>query len=447
MTRPPAPVPPAQWRNVKTDLAMPASEADGWWWEALGDERLDALMRQALDRNRDLARAALAVQQAQAVAASDEAARWPTLNATASNSMQRPLQANELSPAATTSASSTGAGASYAPDLWQRLSSAAQASRQGVALREADARAVRLLQTEEVARQYWTLAALDEKRPLAEADIEDAEAGVAAMKLRFEAGAERRDAVDRAEAALRQALLRREQWLKQREAARVALALLVDEMPQRFEPPAGRLPARLPEPLHAAPPAQVLDRRPDVQGARLALDAALLQADAARRNVYPDLNLGANVNAGSAGWRQWIANPLAALSLSLSLPVLDWQRKQIEQRQRRLDVEQAALGFRDSVVKALGEVEQAYAERRELDARWTDGLRRVDEARRALEVARLRHEAGAEAMQAVRDAEAACRAEQAALVDLRLAGWDNGLRLQQALGGPPGPSAVTTASR
>jgi len=110
-----------------------------------------------------------------------------------------------------------------------------------------------------------------------------------------------------------------------------------------------------------------------------------------------------------------------------------------------VQLDEAALGFRDGLYKALVEVENQFAQRRQIAAETTQAREKIVMAQRTLAAARLRHAQGADALQVVRDTAQFERDAQVALVDLRLKAWLNLLALHKALGSPLLPETPTPA--
>lgn len=449
VTAPPAPEAPPAPAGWQMADAGPNARLDAPWWLALGDATLTALIDEALARNHDVARAAVRIQQAQVQANRTAQDRWPTVTGGASAGVQRPLQRtgpdavviNGVSvplpdAGGTTTNSGTSLGATWELDLWGRVAASLAVADQAVRVSEADRDTARWLITAQVAEQYWRVAAADGKLPLAAAASADAVATLKTTVLQFEVGRLKLLDVARAGAALHEARQREAQLASQRRAALFALALLLDRPAAAMEVPNARLPTADPDGFTAGPPAAVLDRRPDLRSARLTLDAALLKARVTEANRYPPVQLSASLGAGGASLGQWLANPVAGLGLAVSVPMLDAARQRADGELAALQVKDASIAFRDSVAKALVDVEAQFNQRRQLDHDREVAKEKQRTARTALEVARLRHAAGADALQKVREAEQALRDTDLALLDLQLSRWLNLVAIHKALGGP-----------
>ena len=169
-----APIPsevklPETWSQApKPQAAEAASEASINWWKSFKDPQLDALMELALQRNRDLVRNALRLQQAVLKTGQAELDRGPRPSVSLSSSLQGPLtssqgatstQINGLSvPVGNNMGVSKSLGLSSALsqeiDLWGRLAQSAAVAYQNKAMAQADLDAARWLLSAKVAEQY-----------------------------------------------------------------------------------------------------------------------------------------------------------------------------------------------------------------------------------------------------------------------------------------------------
>ena len=123
----------------------------------------------------------------------------------------------------------------------------------------------------------------------------------------------------------------------------------------------------MPSPLPAAPPelvlaipAEVLRQRPDVQAAEQQLLAATARVEQTDAGRLPSLQLGGSIglNALSLGALGSGAG-VASLLASVSVPLFDAGRLQAQVRQQEAARDEAAAGYRATVLAALQEVEDA----------------------------------------------------------------------------------------
>lgn len=386
--RPVEPPAPAAWRTTPDAGDTASASAPTAVWARMADEGLQTLQAQALARNRDLSQAHLRVQRAQLA--------WKSslLDAGVSPSLSLQTSASRLVETGPLSRSvGVSAGLSYEADLWGRLSTAAQAQAAQLEAQQTDVAAAQGLIHSQVAEHYWALAALAQEQPLIEAQRQGAAEILALTRLRVQEGKLLPIEIDKAAISLQALQVRLAQLRKDRLQHQLSLELLLDDaafsLPSGMTLPAATLPA-----VHMGTPAEVLSRRPDVQRARWGVDAALAQQRSAQAARYPKLSLSAGVSTGGTEWRDWLDKPVANLAANLLVPLVDWQRLDLQQAQARTDVESAALSLRDALHKAQVEIEQVAAERQALAAEAQAQTARLAEAQRTERLALLRFEVG-----------------------------------------------------
>ncbi|MDM4765564.1 TolC family protein [Pelomonas sp. SE-A7] len=376
---------PAQWSMAFTNAAAMAS---------VEDAELAALQARALQSNRDLQLTAMRMADALAQARVDGQRLSADLSLSASRSVSRQL-GGDRGYDSTTKGHGFNAMAGYEVDLWGRLAMGDRLREQQNELRQADLQAARALLLAQVASRHWQLGNLVAQKPLLDEILAQAEEALAITRLRVREGKLLPIEVDRAAAAVQSARLRRSDLDLDLVQQRQQLALLLDEMPvgedstRRAGPPAAA-----PAPLTLGAPATVLEQRLDVRRARLSVDAALVQLKLSETARYPSLNLVGNVSSGSSDWKDWLDRPLATLSASLIVPLVSWPRLELQRELSRSGLDQAALGLRDTLHKALVEIDGRLIETRRLQQQ-EDALRlRLDEARQAEKIAALKLELG-----------------------------------------------------
>lgn len=443
---------PSAWKNVPSATASTPDTRPQAWWRDVNDPALEGWIELALVRNRELARSALRLRQASLQARRADSDAWPKASSSLNTSAQQSLQNTQgtattlvngvsvpvessVSSKLTTSANA-GLSASYEADLWGRIAQTRTLAQQDHALAQTDLQTARWLLTTQVAEQYWTLAAIDAKvAPMAQAR-QDAQASLEATRLKLSVGKSRPGEEDKAIAALREAQRNQLALTTQRETAQQTMALLLDEPPQTFMVAQASLPPKNPPEPGSWVVASVLDRLPAVQRARIAVDQALTKLNIAQSNRYPQLSLSAGLSSSGNQLRNTLSNPFSSLGLNLTLPMLDWTRLGLERDSAQLGLEIAALDFREALFKALAEVETQYNNRQQwqADAQWLQ--EKVQQGDRALAVAQLRYEQGAEPLQTVRDAQARLRELQMSAIDTRFKAWINQVTIFKAWGGP-----------
>ena len=378
------PAAPAGWATLQA--APPGGQ-----WAGPADPALAQLQDRALAANRDIAQALLRWQAAQRQEQAAGLARQPTPSLVATAGASRALDADTP----LQRSASLNLGVSYEADLWQRLADAqADAAAQARAA-EADWVAARVLVRARVAEAWWTLATIAAQAPGLSVQLEGAEQAVALTRLRVREGKLLPIEIDKAAATLQGLRLQAAQQAELATRQRLALGLLLAD--PAFAPPVSpALPRELPADWRASEsPEQVLVRRPDVQQARAVLDAALQRLRGAEAARYPQLRFDLGVGTGGARWSDWLEHPLASLSSSLLVPMIDWRRLELQRLDALGEHEIAGLALRDAMHRALVEIEQLAAEQARLQAEEQAQARRLAEARTGERLAELRLAVGA----------------------------------------------------
>lgn len=345
------------------------------WWNAFSSPPLESLIEEALANNYDLAIAWERLESARELARRSQADLYPTLDATAG---------------AGYSGGSAGSGdprfslgleAAWEIDLWGRIDAevAAETIRLGARLSDYHAAAVSL--TAEVADNWFRIVETRGQSRLLQSQLETNEAVLNLLKTRFAAGQIRNADVLRQE---RLTETTREQFAIIEGRLRILnhqLALILGRAPQGFTAPDGsELPEMDPLPSTGLP-ADLVERRPDVRSARLAVAAALKDTEAAFSARFPRISLGATLATSAERPADLFANWLASIAGQLTAPVFDAGQRKAEVRNREAIVRQQLAAYGSSVINAFAEVENSLS-------RESTAARRVTSLRTQLEIAR-----------------------------------------------------------
>ncbi|WP_062769619.1 efflux transporter outer membrane subunit [Sphingopyxis terrae] len=409
---------------------LPAMRHDRWWRE-FRDPSLDAVIDLAIERNPDLAAAAVRVRRA-------------TLQARLTANALRPIPGGNLSTGASRALSGpnqrsieSGAGAidiSWEADLFGRLGAERDAARFEALATAEDRDAAFLSLVGTAATLYWQIASANERIAAADQSLNYARRTQSLVDVQYRAGAvsmlERREAeqsVTVQEAALSQLRQTRS------EARQALMMLLAGDPPASAERQAlDRSPM---PPIAAGVPAELLGRRPDLRAAELRLRASLAGSDAVRASYYPALTLTSSIGTSSTSLLNVLANPVAALGAGLTLPFLNARAMRLDTAVARTRYEEAVILFRKSLYTALGEVENALSARAELVVQGGALLRAYTAAAEAERLYGVRYRAGAAPLRAWLDAQERRRNAEQDLSANRLMQLEAHVRLHQALGG------------
>jgi multidrug efflux system outer membrane protein len=343
------------------------------WWRVFRDSALNEHIAQALAANQNIAAAKARVDTARALVGAARAGWWPQASAGASltkaHASAGTVQASPaFSPDLTTTSLRAAMDLSYEADLWGRIrreEEAARASLNGSADRLA---AQRLTIAAEVARTYFLWRSLG-----TQAEILDETVNWRRDSLEMQASREKAGlitAVDSARAKSELDLARAdlENIKRQRGSAEHALAALCGLPPSQFRARSGGA-LRVPE-IGPGIPSTLLRRRPDIRAAEQDLIAANAKIGSAQAEALPSFKL-----LGSAGLQSLDAssilnweNRILSIGPSLTAPLLTGGRVRanVEAAAGRRD--EAAAVWRQSIITALREVEDALLDLKGLAA-------------------------------------------------------------------------------
>jgi len=172
-----------------------------------------------------------------------------------------------------------------------------------------------------------------------------------------------------------------------------------------------------------------------VQNARLGVDAALARLRASEAERYPRLSFSGNIGTGGSHAGDWLSQPLASLGANLVVPMIDWKRLALSRDSARTDLDTAALTLRDTLNKALADIETQRIEAERIAQQLTANNGRLREAAENERLATLRYEAGAIARADWLQARSARLDAEQNRIQLRAQQWLRQAALFKALGG------------
>ena len=409
-------------RHAGSPLLAAPSDADAAAlpadpWGALGGETLKVLQQRARERNADIANAALRLAQARTqrdVAASQAG---PTLGLDGSVARQRQSVTDastrilEIFPPASQQQAldilgapytlyQAGFDASWELDLWGRVRRSIEAAEADDAAAAALLADLRASIDAEVARAWLDLGAARQQIAVLQRQRASAAELLALLAARQRHGLADASPALRQQAVVDDLAARLPPLLEAEAGAWRRIELLCGDMPGDL---AQRLGAPQPVPPGAQWPALALGlpstlaaRRPDIAAAAAQLHAATATVGVAVADLYPRIMLGAGYGSAAVGSSAFGSGPSQQwwFGASLDLPLFDGGRRRAAVTQRELQMQQAAVAFRQTVVGAWHDVDAAVA-RYQAERRRGDELqRKLAASDEAFVLARVRFERG-----------------------------------------------------
>lgn len=408
----PQPALPQQWR----DPAVTGDAIEQQWWKQFHDATLDDLIGRALSNNAEVQIAMLRVAQSRVLRGAESSSRWPNVNA--SGAYQRERQSENGSATRMIdliaapgnrdqiisllsepfSVYQGGFDVGWELDLWGRVRRSIEAADANVRASEEDLHDAQLSLIGEVVRGYLELRGAQEQLRIANADAAASADLVELTEYRVKGGIV--DQLDLATQRARLADARSSipQWKQQESQLLSALAVLLNEQPGSLDTQlaAAQPTFTLPPTIAGGVPSEVARRRPDIQRAEAQLHAATAEIGIAVADLYPRFTLSGSFVQQSLhasdftewGSRQWSIGP------SISLPIFDGGRRRAVVEVRKLDQQQAAVSYQQTVLRAWHEIETALSGYGAEQERNRELATALTASREAYDIARVRYNHG-----------------------------------------------------
>ncbi len=456
----------------------------GDWVAAFGDNTLRALISEAMIRNNDLLSAASNLDAARASSKIARADLLPTLGASLNSSR------NAIVVDATSAAQAGGAGNSqinnrsdlidqfgvdrdgdgkidgldlngdgfaetlvpnkrfyvnnfalgaqfrWEIDLWGRITDGTKAAYKDAKANYADLNGARLSIAAGVAQAWFGLIEARQQRELTERDVTARESNLRVTERRYDRGVASsldvrlsRSALgtSRANHALRQRL--------EKEASR-RLEVLLGRYPGAELAAVEALPA-LPALQGAGAPGELLARRPDVIAAEARMEAAGLRANAARKQLLPQLTLTSQINASGPDFSDIVDPTRLAGNLASGIlqPLFQGGRLLADARRQRAVAEAAIYAYTQTALEAYEEAENALAAEAYLAVREEALQLAYEEAAAAEDLTERRYTSGAATIFNLLDAQTRRISSESQYIQATQERVSNRVQLYLAIGG------------
>lgn len=438
---------PAAWRVDPADAYWHAAQPshaplDPQWWKVFGNTELDGLEEQALAENQTLRVAVAHYEQARATLASVSSQQAPQVSldtslARARVSANRP-QLTYVTPNMSTVQNdiSVGATISYELDLFgriRRMVESAQASAQQAGDDLANAR---LVLTAELATDYFALRELDDEIDVVHRSVALQQKALDFVNAQHDLGAVSGLELLQQKAQLDATQTQLQLLENQRQQDEHAIAVLIGKPAPEF----ALAPEVVALPVPALPtglPSELLQRRPDVASAERAMAAANAQIGVARSAYFPDITLSPTLGWESTRFGNLFTAPSLMWSLGAAAGevLFDGGKRAAGVDYAQAGYESAQASYRQTVLTAFQEVQNAVTGLSVLDRAAANGQAAVDDARKSFDLANDRYQGGLVAFIDVLNAEQQLLASERQEVQIHGQQAATVVYLAKALGG------------
>lgn len=430
--RPPAPATlqvPDTWYQRGTQESPDLSR----WWERFNDPLLTRLIGEASASNLDLAAASSRLVQARESLVQARAGLVPTVGA--SGSVGRTVGAGN-----DRTSFNVGADASWEVDLFGRIRRGIEAAGADAESVWYDREALRVAIVAELATNYIQARLTQERVALAREDLAIAEDNLQIAEWRRQAGLVSSLDTEQARAVRAQTAAAIPSLERSFAGATYRIAVLTGRPPGALT---AELEAMKPVPrgardVAAGIPADTLRQRPDVRSAERSLAAATARIGVAQAQLYPGLRLSGNIGTSAFSLGGLFSAITGSILAGIDQTLFDGGRLRSQLRSQQAATEGALASYRQSVLTALEDVENALAALNAARARQVELTTALEAANNSAILARIQYRSGLTSFDqllavesrlvSARDGLATSRADESlALVQLYRAlggGWD-----------------------
>jgi NodT family efflux transporter outer membrane factor (OMF) lipoprotein len=396
------------------------------------------LVSEALTNNPNINASAARLRAAKEGTIGAQADLLPSVGASAGTSRSR----FENGDNASTSAESYNLrlNASWEPDLWGRLRDLRDSSLSGYQAEVQEYRGARLSLAANTARAWCNLVTAQKQVDLAENILTSFNKNNAIVERNYKAGVPGTRAID--VQFSRNNVASAQRSLKSRTQARDEASRLLEQLLGRYPSASIVASAQLPRFKKNPPaslPSELLIRRPDLASAQLRVFQSAKQADAARKNLLPNLNLTGSISTNNAQFGNIFDPNFLASNVAASLTQSVYRGGELRADARAaLERNRASIyDFSNLALTAFREVENALAADKSLAEQENFLLVEVRQAQLAVKSAELDYSEGLDSSGILEILEAQRRANnsRAQLIALKNRRLQNRIDLHLALGG------------
>lgn len=334
------------------------------WWTLYNDPQLNKLVEQALENNKDLAKAAIAVNTALYNANLIGANLVPNFNGSLSSSASRNINTGAVNPQTGTVSNISHGGAlnvSYTLDLWRRLADSASAAEWQHAATEQDLEATRISLINSIVLTYYQLGYLNDAIEAVNKTISYYTEINRIMQNKFTQGVADRASSDQAQQAVLTARNMLINYQTQKKNAEATLRNLLNLKPNNA------ININYPHILNVKNigvnlnvPLSAIANRPDVKGYQYRLNSAFKDAKAMQKSWFPTITLGGSLSSAGNKVDNAFNTPIAGGTVNISLPFLSWNTVKWNVKISESAYELALVNFEQSITKALNDIDTNY---------------------------------------------------------------------------------------
>ena len=436
----PDPAVPATFSATDNPSAPAAETIPEKWWELYQDAALNDLVSKTLENNTDIRVAVARVEEADAYMQEIGTNLLPSIdlksNATRSRISQLGLIPVFPGLKAVRQIYSVSIGTTFELDFWGKMRRARESARAHALASHFARDTVYLSMTSLVAGNYLLLRSLDAQLAILRNSLRNREEGLVITQHRLAGGVASALDLHQAEAARTMLIAQIADLTRLRTVTEHQLAVLTGILDLKLAEGDIR---SLPAPPVPPPglPSSLLESRPDIRQAEADVITANANIGIAKAALFPSIALTSSVGRESISLTNLIrsAATIWTAGVNLNMPVFDAGRLLARMDQASAQKKQAIASYEGTVRTAFREVNDALVTVRQHTEREAAMEASRESARKALQVARNRYEAGYSAYLNVLDAQRTYNDAALAAIESRQTRLGATVDLFKALGG------------
>ena len=443
--RPTVPTPPAFRAPDPLPAPQAASLADLKWFEVFKDEKLQELIRSALEQNYDLRDAVARVDEARANLGIVHSNQLPQVSASGSPEITRlsrdgqtPLPATFLPSQNRNWGEATLNLLSFEVDLWGRLRRSTEAARASLLNAEENRKAVVTTLVSDVASNYFNLLQYDYELEISQATLQTRRDSLRLVQDRQGGGVgtlldlrQAEELVDSAAQTIPAPCSRQDEQTENQ------ISLLLGKNPDAVVRGRKFMEQEMPPEVPAGLPSSLLERRPDIRAAEQALIAANANIGVAKAAYFPVLSLSGFIGGQSTQLSSLFSGPHSAWSFvpQLTQPIFTGGRLKSNVKLAEAERDSALVQYEKTIQTAFTDVSNALiAHQRTRESR-EEQERLVTALQDRKRLAYLRYRGGVDTQLNALDADRDLFQAELNLAQIRLSELLSVVELYKALGG------------
>ena len=347
-----------EWTEAESPLVDASATLDPRWWQvAFADPVLDELVEMALENNLSLRSAGLRVLQSQqqlAIAIGSQYPQQQQISGSAEREQENGTRINNYN---------VGFNLTWEIDFWGRFRRQIESASAELDASVASYDEAMVSLVAQVAQSYVLLRTFQDRLAIAHTNIKLQAESLRIAQAKLDAGDASELDVDQATSLLystRATVPALEISLQQ---TKNALALLLGETPQQFNPLAGTIgaiPTTTPS-IALGMPQDLIRQRPDIRNAESQLAAQSAQIGFAKTELYPSFSIGGSIGTDAMETDDLFSNEGEAWSIfgGFQWNVLNYGRLQSNVRLQDALFQQLLVDYQFTVLQAQVDVENS----------------------------------------------------------------------------------------